>query len=123
MAVERVRKVAALLSASKPDALAAHVVDHDGVRAFGEQLGAAVFHAVFGLGGKADDELAGTAAADHLGQNVLRGRQFQGERPAALELLLGDGDGAVVGHGGGLDDQRGLGHALQHGLRASARRW
>ena len=58
-------------------ALAGHVVDHNGVGALGEQLGAAVFHAVLGLGGKADDELAGTAAAHHLGQNVFSGREFQ----------------------------------------------
>ena len=64
-------------------------------------------------------KLTRPAAADDLGQNVLSGRKFQRERPVALELLRGNIDRAVVGHRGGLDDQRGLSHALQHGLRAS----
>jgi hypothetical protein len=74
-------------------ALAGHIVDHDRVGALAQQLGAAVFHAVLGLGGKADDELPRPAAAHHLGQNVFRRRKFQRQRTGALQLLLGDATG------------------------------
>ena len=90
MAVDGVRNVAALVSASMPTPSPRHIVDHDGVGALAQQLGAAIFHAVLGLGGKADDQLPGTAAAHHFGQNVFSGRELQRERTGALELLLGD---------------------------------
>ena len=52
-------------------AVAGNIVDHNGVGALAQQLGAAVFHAVLGLRGKAHNQLPGTAAAHDLGQNVL----------------------------------------------------
>ena len=98
------RKVAALVSTSKPMPSPLTSLTTMASAPLREQLGAAVFHAVFCFGGKTDNELAGTAAADDLGQDVFSRREFERERPGALELLLGDADGAVVGHGGGLDD-------------------
>jgi hypothetical protein len=68
--------------------LAGHVVDHNGVSALLEQLGAPVFHLVLGFGGEAHNELAGAAPAHHFSQNVLRGLKLQRERPPAFELLL-----------------------------------
>ena len=95
--------------------LAGDIVDDDSIRAFAQQLGAAIFLGVLGLRGEADDELAGAAAARDLGKNVLSGRELERERTGALELLLGNGDGAIVGDGSGLDDERGLVHAFEDG--------
>ena len=97
------------------NAFAGDVVEDDGVDAFAKQLGAAVFELVFGFGGEANDELAGAALADDFGEDVFCGQELDGDGAGALELLIGDDAGAVVGNGGGLDDQRGLGHAVEDG--------
>ena len=123
MAVVGVRNVAALVSASMPTPSPATSLTTMASAPLRQQLGAAIFHAVLSLGGKADDELAGPAAAHHFGKNVFSGREFERQRTAALELLLGDSHGPVVGHGRGLDHQRGLVHARQARRRASRRRW
>ena len=72
--------------------VAGHIVHDDGVGALAQQLGAAVLHAVLGLGGEADDELPGMAAPHHFGQDVFGGRKLERERAGALEFLLGDVD-------------------------------
>ncbi len=61
----------------KAHAFAGYIVDHNCVGALAQQLGAAVFHAVFSLRGKADNELPGTAPANDLSQNIFSRREFQ----------------------------------------------
>ena len=97
-------------------AVAGHVVHHDRVGALAQQFGAAVLHAIFCLGGKANDHLAGPAAAHHFGKNVFGGRELERKWAGALQLLLGNVDGPVVGDGSGLDDQGGLAHARKNGV-------
>ena len=114
-AIAEVKNVAAYVGIDAR--LPGHIVHHDGVGAFGKQLGAAIFHAVLSLGGKAHDELAWPAAAHHLGQNVFRWRRVQASSDrCALELLRGDGDGPVIGDRRSLDHKSGFVHAIEHGV-------
>ena len=82
--VVSVRKVAAFESASIPTPSPVTSLTTMASAPFRKQLGAAILHAVFGLRGKADNELPGTPAPHHLGQNVLGRRQFQRHRPACV---------------------------------------
>ena len=111
------RKVAALMSASMPTPSPETLLTTMASAPLRSSLARPFSRWFVGFGGEADDELAGAAAADNLGENVLSRREFERERAGALELVFGDDDGAVVGDGGGFDDQRGFGHAGKHGVR------
>jgi hypothetical protein len=77
------------------------VVEDDQVEVLGLQLAAGPGQVVAGLGGEADQDLVGPAAAAQLGQGV-RGRLEHdlGDAPVLLELALGDPLGPEVGHRG-----------------------
>ena len=56
------------------------------------------------------------AARYHLGENVFCRFEFDGHRAGALDLLFGLLERAVVGYGGGLDDDAGLVDAAEDGI-------
>ena len=83
-----VRIVTSLSARVEADAGRADVVDHDRVELLALQLAAPVLErAAAGLGGEADEQLAGAAAGGESGEHVLRTLEPQREFPAGLGLL------------------------------------
>ncbi len=96
--------------------IAGYGIDDNRVRAFAQKLGAPILHTILCLRGEANDQLAGTPSPHNLGENVFCGSQFQRNRTGALQLLIGNGNRAIIGHRGRLDHQCGFMQPRKNGV-------
>ena len=118
--VEVVRNVAALRSASIPTPSPETSFTTMASAPLRSSLARPFSNRVLSLCRETDDELAGPSLPRNFGEDVFGRREFERDRPGALQLLVGNAHRAIVSNCCGLDDKSGSPMRSSTALRISS---